>query len=159
MVGGFSESPITLDVVKNAFPTKRVIVPEEAGLAVLKGAVLFGHQSNSVLEFIPPPGLLWGVISFQQGRLQIRQRCCVMWCFISPFINIMSMFFSLQKRKKVKSRCIRSPWDYWLSCQIHIYSISNSIIVHIYLLHNHEIYLRIQLIIIRKTLVNSTIYR
>lgn len=55
MVGGFSESPITLDVVKNAFPTKRVIVPEEAGLAVLKGAVLFGHQSNSVLEFIPPP--------------------------------------------------------------------------------------------------------
>lgn len=57
MVGGFSESPMMSDAVINAFPAKRVIVPEDAGLAVLKGAVLFGHQSNYVLES-NPPGLL-----------------------------------------------------------------------------------------------------
>lgn len=39
------------------FPDKRVIVPVDAGLAVLKGAVLFGHQSYLVLESIPT-GLL-----------------------------------------------------------------------------------------------------
>lgn len=57
MVGGFSESPIIQGVIKNAFPDKNVIVPAEAGLAVLKGAVLFGHQSGAVPESIPP-GLL-----------------------------------------------------------------------------------------------------
>lgn len=57
MVGGFSESPIMQDAIMKAFPAKRVIVPVDAGLAVLKGAVLFGHQSNSILES-NPPGLL-----------------------------------------------------------------------------------------------------
>lgn len=54
MVGGFSESPIMQDAIMKAFPDKKVIVPEDAGLAVLKGAVLFGYQSNSVLESNPP---------------------------------------------------------------------------------------------------------
>lgn len=57
MVGGFSESPIMQDAIMKAFPAKRVIVPVDAGLAVLKGAVLFGHQSNTILES-NPPGLL-----------------------------------------------------------------------------------------------------
>lgn len=57
MVGGFSESPIMQDAIMKAFPARRVIVPVDAGLAVLKGAVLFGHQSNSILES-NPPGLL-----------------------------------------------------------------------------------------------------
>lgn len=57
MVGGFSESPFMQDAILKAFPAKRVIVPVDAGLAVLKGAVLFGHQLNSILES-NPPGLL-----------------------------------------------------------------------------------------------------
>lgn len=57
MVGGFSESPVVLDAIMKAFPDKRVIVPVDAGLAMLRGAVLFGHQSNSVLKSAPP-GLL-----------------------------------------------------------------------------------------------------
>ncbi|KAL4236721.1 hypothetical protein ACF0H5_005105 [Mactra antiquata] len=48
MVGGFSESAMLQDAVKKAFPTKRVIIPNEAGLAVLKGAVLFGHDSSVI---------------------------------------------------------------------------------------------------------------
>lgn len=57
MVGGFSKSPMMYEAVINAFPGKRVLVPEDADLAVLKGAVLLGHQSNAVPES-NPPGLL-----------------------------------------------------------------------------------------------------
>jgi hypothetical protein len=43
MVGGFSECEIVQKAVTDNFPDKKVIIPEEAGLAVLKGAVYFGH--------------------------------------------------------------------------------------------------------------------
>ena len=43
MVGGFSESKILQDEMKKAFPNKTFIIPEEAGQAVLKGAVMYGH--------------------------------------------------------------------------------------------------------------------
>uniref|UniRef100_A0A8W8LC30 Heat shock 70 kDa protein 12A n=1 Tax=Magallana gigas TaxID=29159 RepID=A0A8W8LC30_MAGGI len=48
MVGGFSESPILQHIIKQAFPHMRVIIPPEAGLAVLKGAVLFGHKPATI---------------------------------------------------------------------------------------------------------------
>ncbi|KAK3611841.1 hypothetical protein CHS0354_040515 [Potamilus streckersoni] len=44
MVGGFSESNMLQEMVRTMFPTKKVIVPTQAGLAVLKGAILFGHD-------------------------------------------------------------------------------------------------------------------
>lgn len=37
LVGGFSESKMVEDAVRKAYPGKKVIVPFEAGLAVLKG--------------------------------------------------------------------------------------------------------------------------
>lgn len=44
LVGGFAESPMLQAAITNAFKDKKkVIVPRDAGLAVLKGAVLFGH--------------------------------------------------------------------------------------------------------------------
>ncbi|XP_060577012.1 heat shock 70 kDa protein 12B-like [Ruditapes philippinarum] len=49
MVGGFSESIMLQHAVKQAFPEKKVIIPEEAGLAVLKGAVIFGHNPNMIV--------------------------------------------------------------------------------------------------------------
>lgn len=48
MVGGFSESYILQEAIRNAFPDCQVIVPIEAGLAVLRGAVLFGFSPNTV---------------------------------------------------------------------------------------------------------------
>lgn len=48
LVGGFSESPMVQEAVKKAFPSQRVIVPEDAGLSVLKGAVLFGHRPDFI---------------------------------------------------------------------------------------------------------------
>lgn len=52
MVGGFSESDIMQDAFRQAFPDKKIIVPEESGLAVLKGAVLFGHKPQTITERI-----------------------------------------------------------------------------------------------------------
>ncbi|KAL3841762.1 hypothetical protein ACJMK2_019864 [Sinanodonta woodiana] len=46
MVGGFSESDILQKAIREHFPSKRVITPFEAGLVVLKGAVVFGHDPN-----------------------------------------------------------------------------------------------------------------
>lgn len=44
MVGGFSECVIIQNAIKSNFPDKRIIIPEDAGLAVVKGAVLFGYD-------------------------------------------------------------------------------------------------------------------
>lgn len=43
MVGGFAESKIMQLLVRQAFPDRSIIVPQEAGLVVLKGAVIYGH--------------------------------------------------------------------------------------------------------------------
>nr|XP_022326103.1 heat shock 70 kDa protein 12A-like isoform X2 [Crassostrea virginica] len=46
--GGFAESPMLQEAVREAFRNKKVIVPQDAGLAVLKGAVLYGHQPKTI---------------------------------------------------------------------------------------------------------------
>lgn len=44
LVGGFSECTLIQEAVRKEFPSYKVLVPEESGLAVLRGAVLFGHN-------------------------------------------------------------------------------------------------------------------
>lgn len=48
MVGGFAESQIMQLLIQEAFPDKNIIIPPEAGLVVLKGAVLYGHHPRIV---------------------------------------------------------------------------------------------------------------
>ncbi|XP_053390339.1 heat shock 70 kDa protein 12B-like [Mercenaria mercenaria] len=50
MVGGFSESQMLQEAIRNNFPSLGVIVPNEAGLVVLKGAVIFGHDTSTFTE-------------------------------------------------------------------------------------------------------------
>ncbi|XP_052271902.1 heat shock 70 kDa protein 12A-like [Dreissena polymorpha] len=50
MVGGFSESPLLIETIRNEFSRLQVIIPPDAGLAVLKGAVIFGHCPTSIKE-------------------------------------------------------------------------------------------------------------
>lgn len=50
MVGGFSECILIQDAIRKNFPGKRVIIPEDAGLAVVKGAVLFGHNPLTIIS-------------------------------------------------------------------------------------------------------------
>jgi hypothetical protein len=51
MVGGFSECSVVHEAIKAKFQDKcRVVIPNQAGLAVLKGAVYFGHQPHLISE-------------------------------------------------------------------------------------------------------------
>lgn len=44
MVGGFSSSSILQNQIKTNFPFLKIVVPHDAGLVSLKGAVLYGHN-------------------------------------------------------------------------------------------------------------------
>lgn len=48
MVGGFSESLMLQAKVRETFQDMTVIIPAEAGLSVLKGAVIFGHLPKTI---------------------------------------------------------------------------------------------------------------
>lgn len=49
LVGGFSKSEMLKQAVRNKYESrKRVIIPESPGLAVLRGAVLYGHKPDII---------------------------------------------------------------------------------------------------------------
>lgn len=48
MVGGFSESEFVYQTIKESFPRTKLLRANEAGLAVLKGAVLYGHSPGVI---------------------------------------------------------------------------------------------------------------
>ncbi|KAK3100078.1 hypothetical protein FSP39_014408 [Pinctada imbricata] len=52
LVGGFADSKVIRTTMKAHFSNYRVIIPQEAGLAVLRGAVQFGLQPSLVAERI-----------------------------------------------------------------------------------------------------------
>ncbi|CAC5360453.1 unnamed protein product [Mytilus coruscus] len=49
IVGGFADNSLLKEEFHSAFPKNNIIIPDEAGLAVLKGAVLFGHDPSCVI--------------------------------------------------------------------------------------------------------------
>ncbi|WAR03453.1 HS12B-like protein [Mya arenaria] len=52
LVGGFAESEIVQNKIKETFLDKKIIIPNDSGLVVVKGAVLFGHNPNIVTSRI-----------------------------------------------------------------------------------------------------------
>lgn len=48
LVGGFGECELVKETFKKKFPNKEVKIPEEPGLAVLRGSVRFGHLPEIV---------------------------------------------------------------------------------------------------------------
>jgi molecular chaperone DnaK (HSP70) len=64
MVGGFSESPILQKYIRNHFGKNKVVVPRDAGLAVLRGAVLFGQNPRAVVARVTKYS--YGVASFEK---------------------------------------------------------------------------------------------
>ncbi|XP_056017396.1 heat shock 70 kDa protein 12A-like [Ostrea edulis] len=48
MVGGFAECEVVQKSVRESFKMKRLVVPEDAGISVLKGAVYFGHIPDAI---------------------------------------------------------------------------------------------------------------
>jgi hypothetical protein len=75
MVGGFSECPLIQDAVQAAFLGKRIIIPEDAGMSVLKGAVLFGHRPDFIRSRVMKYS--YGVktnIPFDKRRHDVKQK-------------------------------------------------------------------------------------
>ncbi|KAL3861280.1 hypothetical protein ACJMK2_007323 [Sinanodonta woodiana] len=54
LVGGFAESRVVQNKLRNYFKAKHVFVPPEASGSVLKGAVMFAHNPNIIAERISP---------------------------------------------------------------------------------------------------------
>ncbi|XP_052285287.1 heat shock 70 kDa protein 12A-like [Dreissena polymorpha] len=54
LVGGFSESRIVSEAVREFHSRMRVIIPEGGSLAILKGAVMFGLNSRIIAERVSP---------------------------------------------------------------------------------------------------------
>uniref|UniRef100_A0AAU0MUF1 Heat shock protein family A member 12 variant X2 n=1 Tax=Urechis unicinctus TaxID=6432 RepID=A0AAU0MUF1_UREUN len=49
MVGGFSDSPVLQDAIKDALGTRlNIIIPHDASLCVIKGAAIFGHDPSLI---------------------------------------------------------------------------------------------------------------
>ena len=48
LVGGFGESAFLQNAIKSAFSSVKVLVPTEAQMAVIKGAVLYGHKPSEI---------------------------------------------------------------------------------------------------------------
>ena len=71
MAGGFSESPILQRHIKRVFPKHRIVIPNEPGLAVLKGAVLFGHNPSIISERIAK--YWYGIASFAKFNPSIHK--------------------------------------------------------------------------------------
>lgn len=74
MVGGFSESLFLHDTMKEHFPKKHIIVPDEAGLAVLKGAVLFGHDPQVIVSRVAKVTYGVNTLSKVQDDREVQDR-------------------------------------------------------------------------------------
>lgn len=48
ITGRFSESPYLQRKIKEKFPSMNVLIPAEGKLSVLRGAVIFGHNSRAI---------------------------------------------------------------------------------------------------------------
>ena len=54
LVGGFSESKMVSDGAKHHFKNMKVIAPPSASLAILKGAVMYGRNTNVIASRVSP---------------------------------------------------------------------------------------------------------
>ena len=91
LVGGFSESSMVQEAVKKAFPSQRVIVPEDSGLSVLKGAVLFGHKPDFISSRISR--FTYGVkVADKYDPEKHSERECVMIGNVPRCNNVFSSF-------------------------------------------------------------------
>lgn len=80
MVGGFSEcSLIRSELLENEFTkNRRIIIPEDAGLAVLKGAVLYGYRPEIVFARVARK--TYGIQTwpmFREGVHPASKKCMV----------------------------------------------------------------------------------
>ena len=79
LVGGFGECSFIQKALEDAFPSHQLLVPMEAQLAVIKGAVMFGHSPSEITSRIAK--LTYGLnvnMAFVEG-LHDPQRAFYSW--------------------------------------------------------------------------------
>lgn len=76
MVGGFSESEVVRTKIKEVFPNLRVILPEDAGLSVLKGGVIFGHAPDTIRFRVCPQTYGMAMHDYFNPKLHDLSRSC-----------------------------------------------------------------------------------
>jgi len=85
LVGGFAESPLLQAAVREVFDSKmRVIIPQEVGLTILRGAVLFGLDPTVVrvrrAAMTYGVGVLNRFIAGAHPRNKLVKKSGVEWC-------------------------------------------------------------------------------
>ncbi|XP_052778664.1 heat shock 70 kDa protein 12A-like [Mya arenaria] len=74
LVGGFGESTYVQERLRSDIPDKRLIVPAEAGLAVLKGAVKYGHDSSIISSRVMKYTFGVSVDNFYDGKIHSKHK-------------------------------------------------------------------------------------
>lgn len=94
MVRGFAESMIVNSAVKKAFPGKNFIIPMEAGLAVTKGAVLYGHDPDIIFSrtcrytYGHGTGVPFNISLHPEEKLMIIEKTLICTGIFSKFYTI-----------------------------------------------------------------------
>ena len=124
LVGGFAESPLLQNEIRKAFsPVLRVIIPQDCGLTILKGAVMFGLDPTVVR--VRRSALTYGVgvlNKFIQGKHPEEKRIKkdgVEWC-TDVFDTFVTSDQSIALGEKV-SRTYTPAKSYQTSTVIGIY--------------------------------------
>ena len=78
LVGGFAESEVVQCLFKDSFPEYNIKIPFQAGLAVLKGAVIFGFDSSIIKSRKCP--CTYGISLLRKFNPQTddRSKTCIM---------------------------------------------------------------------------------
>ncbi|XP_061188822.1 uncharacterized protein LOC133196997 [Saccostrea echinata] len=73
LVGGFANSEIVFQSVKERFPNKHVYCPPDADLSVLKGAVIYGHNPDLIASRICR---VWHGVILNESFFPVNLECC-----------------------------------------------------------------------------------
>lgn len=52
LIGEFAQSPILQDIIKASFPTKNILIPQEARMTAIKGAVCLGQKPVALATIV-----------------------------------------------------------------------------------------------------------
>ena len=124
LVGGFSESPLLQNEIRRAFSNDlRIIIPQDVGLTILKGAVMFGLDPTVVR--VRRSGLTYGVgvlnrfIPSKHPEEKLTKKDGTEWC-TDVFDTFVSVDQSIALGEKV-SRKYTPAKSYQVSTVICIY--------------------------------------
>ncbi|CAC5405258.1 unnamed protein product [Mytilus coruscus] len=116
LVGGFAECKIIQNSLKTAFLSINIVLQDDSGVIVLKGAVLFGYKSNIISSRIARYTYGVSICDYFNESIHDRKRKITqtgkIYCdnIFDPFLKINT---SIQKSKKVFNR--QSDWRLFAS--------------------------------------------